>query len=300
MIGEFAALGAAISWAIAPMLYKKALAGASPISANIVRCATNAAVLLLVLFATGLAGLLARLPSEVLVVVVLSGVVGLALGDTLYMFGLKAIGVARAVPLAASYPLFSLFWATTLLGQPVTAAAIAGTIVILLGIWFLSREQVENKGHVHSKVELAGVVFCLLTAVAWSISITMMDFAVTLPGVLTGLEMNYAIVTVRIAGMALVMLALAPLLDRDHGFLKLGWKPVLLLCVGGLVANALGWLFMNYSFLNIAEAQAVPISSTTPLFSTLAGFAFFREKMMRDNVLGAVLVVVGVVLIFVV
>jgi drug/metabolite transporter (DMT)-like permease len=57
---------------------------------------------------------------------------------------------------------------------------------------------------------------------------------------------------------------------------------------------------MNYSFLNIAEAQAVPISSTTPLFSTLAGFVFFREKMTRDNTLGALLVVAGVVLICVV
>jgi drug/metabolite transporter (DMT)-like permease len=117
---------------------------------------------------------------------------------------------------------------------------------------------------------------------------------------LSGLETNYAVVTVRIAGMALVMLALAPLLDREHGFLKLGWKTILLLCVAGLVANGLGWLLMNYSFLNIAEAQAVPISSTTPLFSTLAGFAFFHEKMTRDNVLGAVLIVVGVILIFIV
>jgi drug/metabolite transporter (DMT)-like permease len=100
--------------------------------------------------------------------------------------------------------------------------------------------------------------------------------------------------------MALVMLALAPLLDRKRGFLKLGWRAVVLLCVGGLVANGLGWVLMNYSFLNIAVAQAVPISSTTPLFSTLAGFAFFREKLTRDNTLGALLVVAGVVLIFIV
>jgi drug/metabolite transporter (DMT)-like permease len=114
------------------------------------------------------------------------------------------------------------------------------------------------------------------------------------------LDVNYAVVTVRIAGMALVLLALAPLLDRGHGFTKLSWRAVLLLCVSGLIANGLGWVLMNYSFLNIAEAQAVPISSTTPLFSALAGFAFFREKITRDNTLGAIFVVVGVVLIFVV
>jgi len=128
----------------------------------------------------------------------------------------------------------------------------------------------------------------------------LMDFAVTMPGVGSGLDVNYAIVTVRIAGMALLMLALAPLLDRKHGFLKVTRKAVVLLCVGGLVANGLGWVLMNYSFLNIAVSQAVPLSSTTPLFSTLAGFLFFRERLTRDNTLGALLVVAGVVLIFIV
>ena len=240
MIGEFAALGAAVSWAMAPILYKKALSGVSPVSANIVRCASNAAVLVLVLVALGLTSALTRLPLGILAVVVVSGVVGLGVGDTLYMIGLKSIGVARAVPLASTYPLFSLLWATTLLNQPVTFAAIVGTVVILLGILLLRREQVDSAVHVHGRLELAGVAVSLLTAVAWSVSITMMDFAVTTPGVVNGLDANYAVVTVRIAGMALVMLAIAPLLDRERGFLKLGWRTVLLLCVGGLVANGLG------------------------------------------------------------
>ena len=300
MLGEFAALGAAISWAVAPILYRKALANASPVSANIVRCVTNAAVLVVILAGLGLTGTLTSLPVQVLAVVVVSGIIGLGVGDTLYMVGLKSVGVARAVPLAATYPLFSLLWATLLLGEPVTAAAVAGTVVILLGIWLLSREIGDSTIHFRGRAVAWGVAASLLTAVVWSVSITLMDFAVTMPGVVSRLGVNYAVVTVRIAGMALLMLALAPLLDRRHGFLKLSWRTVALLCVGGLVANGLGWLLMNYSFLNIAVSQAVPISSTTPLFSTLAGFLFFREMLTRDNTLGAVLVVTGVVLIFIV
>ena len=299
MIGEFAALGAAVSWAMAPILYKKALSGVSPVSANIVRCASNAAVLVLVLVALGLTSALTRLPLGILAVVVVSGVVGLGVGDTLYMIGLKSIGVARAVPLASTYPLFSLLWATMLLNQPVTFAAIVGTVVILLGILLLRREQVHRAVHVHGRLELTGVAVSLLTAVAWSVSITMMDFAVTTPGVVNGLDANYAVVTVRIAGMALVMLAIAPLLDRERGFLKLGWRTVLLLCVGGLVANGLGWLLMNYSFTQIMASQAIPISSTSPLFAALAGFVFFNERATAKTVFGGLAVVVGVALIFV-
>jgi drug/metabolite transporter (DMT)-like permease len=255
--------------------------------------------MVLVLVGFGLTGALTRLPMGVVVVTVVSGVIGLGVGDTLYMIGLKSVGVARAVPLAATYPLFGFAWATLLLGEAVTAAAVSGTVVILFGIWLLSREKGDSTIHFRDRLAVTGVAVSLLTAVVWSVSVTLMDVAVKMPGV-DSLEANYAVVTTRIAAMALLMVALAPLLDREHGFLKISRKTVVLLCVGGLVANGVGWLLMNYSFLNIAASQAVPISSTTPLFSTVAGFAFFREKMTRNNILGAVFIVAGIALIFIV
>jgi drug/metabolite transporter (DMT)-like permease len=39
MIGELTALGAAISWAVSALFYKKAVEAAKPISANIIRLA---------------------------------------------------------------------------------------------------------------------------------------------------------------------------------------------------------------------------------------------------------------------
>lgn len=298
LLGELAALGAAVCWAVAPILYRQALFSAKPFAANIVRCTTNAAVMLVLLFTVGWGGAVFRLPLSVVAVVVVSGVVGLGLGDTLYLYGLRSIGVSRAVPLAASYPLFALVWATALLNQPLALIAVVGAIVILMGIWLLSRERGDSTIHFTGKVMLTGVVVSLLTAVVWSVSITLMDVAVKMPGVST-LDANYAMLTVRIGAMAAVFLALSPFLDRDKGFLKVNKKTVIELCVGGLVANALGWLLMNYSFLQIVESQAVPISSTTPLFSAFAGFLLFRERLSLNNVLGAMVIVAGVILIFI-
>src|SRR4030067_789148 len=156
MIGEIAALGAAISWAVAPILYRQAWTSTKPVSANIVRCASNAAVMVLVLVGFGLTGALASLPMGVVAVTVVSGVIGLGIGDTLYMIGLKSVGVARAVPLAATYPLFSLVWATFLLGEPVTITAVLGASVILLGIWLLSREKLESTAEAKGKLVFRG------------------------------------------------------------------------------------------------------------------------------------------------
>jgi len=299
ILGELAALGAAISWAVAPILYRRALFTMKPISANIVRCASNAAVLVVILFAFGKASAIASLPIETIIAIVASGVIGLGVGDTLYMIGLNSVGVSRAVPLASTYPLFSLVWATFLLGEPVTATAVIGAFVIVLGIWLLSREKNEKAAEPKSKVAVKGVIASLATAVAWSISITLMNVAVTAATV-NSIDANYAVVTTRIAAIAVFLLALSPMLDKKHGFLKVKRSTLIELCVGGLVANGLGWLLMNYSFLNILEAQAVPISSTTPLFSAIAGFALFHEKMTVNNILGAVVVVAGIILIFIV
>ncbi len=125
MIGEFAALGAAVSWAVAPILYRQALFKTKPVSANIVRCISNSGVLLAVLLVVGKLGTLTSLPVEAIGITVISGLIGLGIGDTLYMIGLRSVGVSRAVPLASTYPLFSLLWATVLLGQPVTLSCLS-------------------------------------------------------------------------------------------------------------------------------------------------------------------------------
>jgi drug/metabolite transporter (DMT)-like permease len=145
---------------------------------------------------------------------------------------------------------------------------------------------------------LLGTAFSLATAVIWSVSLTLMNIVVS--GGIRSFDANYAIVTVRIASIALFFAVIAPFIDRGHGFLKISRKGVLLLCIGGLVANGLGWLLMNYSFLNLPQTLAIPISSTSPLFATMAGYLFLHEKATVWSVLGAVAIVLGIVLIFLV
>jgi drug/metabolite transporter, DME family len=300
MIGELAALGAAISWAIAPLLYRKALANTNPISANIVRCLTNGFVLVVLLFSLGKAGVLLSLPAWALILSVISGIIGLGVGDTLYMVGLKSIGVARTVPLASTYPLFSLIWVVFLLDQSLSSLSIIGAVSILIGIWLLSKQKSNNlKSDPKNKAMLIGIMASLVTAIVWSISLALMDIVVSESAAI-GLDANYALVTLRIAAVALFSLALAGFVDKERGFAKISRKGVLLLCIGGLVANGLGWVLMNYSFLIIPQTQAVPISSTSPLFAALAGLLFFQENLTTRVVVGVLAIVAGSVLVFLV
>lgn len=299
MIGELAALGAAICWTVSAVLYKEALLRAKPISANIVRCVCTSVVLVVCLAVMGKFGVLTDLPLYAVVLAGVSGIIGLGFGDTLYMVSLKLIGVARAVPITCIYPLFNLLLAVFLQGETVTLYVVLGTVAIVFGVWLLSQEEEKGTSELQKRVLVKGVASALATAVIWAVSITIINMAVTLPET-KSLDHALAINTIRVVAVAVFLLASAPITDRKFRFLKMQRKTLAALISGGIVALALGWFFLTFSFVHTLESQAVPISSTTPLFSTISGIIFLYERVTAKIVAGSILVVVGIFVIFIV
>lgn len=295
MIGELAALGAAISWTFSAILYRKALQQTKPISANIIRLSCTSAILLVFLIAIGKLGVLTNLSVNVAVLAAVSGAVGLGLGDTFYMLSLKLVGVARAVPITCTYPLFGLLWTVVFSGEAITLGVGLGTVAIVTGIWLLSYEKEEEPATVRRQILVKGVAAALATALLWSVSISMMDLAVEeTPSLDQALIVN----VVRASAIGLLLLVFSPIIDRGHGFLKVDRKTVATLIAGGLVALGLGWFFLTFSFTETMASRAIPISSTTPLFSAFAGVVLLHEKISVRSLVGSVVVVAGVFLIF--
>ncbi|MEM3874573.1 MAG: DMT family transporter [Candidatus Bathyarchaeia archaeon] len=298
MIGELAALGAALCWTFSAVLYKKALAETKPISANIVRCAGTSLILILFFALIGKIHVFASLPARATFLASVSGIIGLGLGDTLYMNSLEILGVARAVPITCTYPLFSLVWAFLFAGETITLPVVFGTAAIVFGIWLLTsgeKKQSIGADEDWKKLRVKGFVFALATAIAWSVSISMINLAVKATA---GLEQAYAINTLRIAAVAIFLLALVPFGKVKPFILEMRRKTAIMLLAGGLIAIGLGWFFLTTSFTYIPEAQAVPISSVTPLFSALFGVVFLRERVTAKVAIGSAMVVAGIFLVF--
>jgi DME family drug/metabolite transporter len=299
MIGELAALGTAFCWTISAVLYKKALLETKPISANIVRCTGTSIALIVALVTIGKVGTLADVSLHAIMLTSVSGIVGLGFGDTLYMISLKLVGVARAVPITCTYPLFSILLAIFLQKEVVTSQVVLGAVAIVLGIWLLSQEEQKDVNKLYKKDLIKGVASSLATAAIWAVSIALINMAVTLPET-TSLDHALAVNTVRIVATAVFLLGSAPITDRSFEFLKMKKGTLLAVVSGGLVALAVGWFLLAMSFLYIPESQAVPISSTSPLFAVIAGMIFLHEPVTAKIVAGSLIVVVGIFLIFVI
>ena len=296
-MGEFAALGAALSWTVSALLYGKALSGSKPVSANIVRLTLTSAVLVLFIVVTGMLGVLSDLPVNVAFFAGVSGIIGLGLGDTLYMVSLKMIGVARAVPVTCTYPLFNLVWVAIFTGEPVTWSVVLGAVVIVLGIWLLSLQGEKGEFQYSRSVLRKGLLVAIATALLWSVSIALMGLAVKET---PNLSDAFAINTVRVLTIGVAFAISAPIVDRQRGFLKMRKRTVATLVAGGIVALGLGWFLLTYSFIFTSESRAVPISSATPLFSTVAGIMLLHEKVNAKNILGSIIIVAGIFIIFLV
>jgi DME family drug/metabolite transporter len=295
MIGELAALGAAISWSLSALLYKQALSEIRPVPANIIRLTVTGVLLLAFLAVINNLAVLTALPVSVIILAGISGIIGLGLGDTLYMISLRMIGVARSVPVTCTYPLFNLLIAAFFLREPLTWAVAVGAVVIVLGIWLLSREKENDVSGLQRKVLNKGLALALAAAILWAASIGMMGQAAKEA---SSLDDAFAINVVRVSTIAVCFAASAPFIGRSSGPLRVRKRTVAALIAGGLVALGLGWFFLAYSFTQTLESRAVPISAVTPLFSTLEGVILLGEKINIKNALGSVMIVAGVFVVF--
>jgi drug/metabolite transporter (DMT)-like permease len=203
--------------------------------------------------------------------------------------------VSRAVPITCTYPLFNLIWAAIFSGEPVTLSIALGAVIIVLGIWLVSLEEEKGTFHYQKEVLRKVIALAFATALLWSVSIAIMGLAVQQT---PNLEDAFAINTVRILTIALVFAVSAPLIDNKKGFLKMPKKVVATLVAGGIIALGLGWFLLTYSFIDTLQSRAVPISSVTPLFSTLAGVLLLHEKVNIKNSAGSIMIVLGIFIIF--
>lgn len=295
MIGELSALGAALCWTVSAVLYKEALKEVKPIPANTIRCISTSIFLIVFLTLTKSLHILTDLPLYVILLASVSGLLGLGVGDTLYLLSLDLIGVSRAVPVTCSYPLFNLFWAFLFAKEHVAWHVIIAAVAIVSGIWLLSYESETNLGIAERRTLIKGTAAALITAMVWSLSITLIDLAIE---EIPSFDHALAINIIRIAVLTAFLLVLTPLTHKGLNFIRITKKNAAKLFAGGIIALGLGWFLLTLSFMYIPEAQAVPISSTTPLFSTLSGAMLLREKVTTKVAAGSVIIVLGTFLIF--
>jgi len=291
MIGEILALSAALCYAVSAVLYKRALRNIRYLPANLVRTVFATLLLLAILPATQYHS--STITFDQLALIVIGSVFNLAIGDTLYFVGLKKIGISRTQPISSSYPLYSMLLAAMILNEGLTFAVAIGTPLVVVGIALVSLTKNEkNNIALNSGATHLGVTSSIIAAVSWSIGLTVIKMALNDPNV----DPIFATFISRTAALPFLLFAVVAA-GESNQIRKLTRVDVTILAAGGMLAIGLGGILLFSSLALIDASRAIPLSSTTPLFSLVLASIYSGEKVGTRIVVGTILIVTGIILV---
>ena len=278
--GEFYALAAAFCWSLAAVFYKKGI-GAGAIPAILIRI-FFAMLFLLVLFLIIRGGhfdftLIGFLYLNI------GGLFRLILGGAAYMKGLENISVSRFIPILFTFPLLTILLSVLLLGETIRKEVVIGTILIVTGIWVLSR----GRSTIGEKNIKLGVSVAVLAAFLYSFSIV-----ATKTGLKDVDPFQSALISMPVP---LILLYLYYSMNKGAmTIFKFKKEAYILLGLGGIVGMGFGSYFFFVSLTKIGAAKATGLAAITPVLSSLIALFTVKEKWNISLVLGTCATIAGI------
>lgn len=146
-IGEAAALSAAFLWAAATLMFGKIGQQLAPVVLNLVKGAFAVVFILIALTIRGWAENSAGappLPLTSTIYLLLSGGIGIGLGDTAYFSAINVLGARRALLLETLAPPMTAVLAWIFIAERLSPMAVAGIALTLLGVAWVISERVPG------------------------------------------------------------------------------------------------------------------------------------------------------------
>jgi len=294
LAGASAALSAAILWAGSAIIFEN-------ISKNISSARLNfykGSIALVLLTVTSLI-LGERIPNinwiEISVLAI-SGVVGIALGDTAFLQAVKKVGARRTLTLFTLSPPMAALIALVFLGEQLSLMTWIGIMTTVGGVmWVVTEESGEEKIQIKKEDLLPGILFGTLAALSQAIGVVMTR-SVLIDTNLTALQGTILRVAPAMAALTIIIRIL------EHGSAKtikesmdrkLIGKVLLSSFVGAYICL---WL-QQITIENLPAGIAQTMLSTAPIF-ILPMSAFRGEKVSLRAIIGAVLAIIGITLVF--
>jgi transporter family protein len=229
-------------------------------------------------------------PVESIIYLALSTTLGAVAGDTILFMSQERIGVSYAFPIAMSFPVLTYILAILFLGDEVSAMRFFGTIIAVVGLILISREQnKEQDEDGNSHFDLLGIGMALFTMVCYSVGTVLLDIGVT--GV-DSIDANF--VRVFIGSIEFIPIYIVA---SHMGMPRPTKRATKIVAAAGFFGMALGSLLYVAMVKYIGAAMASVIGSTSPLFAVPVSMFYLKERPTRTALAGILVAISGVILV---
>lgn len=295
--GELAALSTAFLWAISAIVWGRIGKQISPLGLNLLKVAIAVALLMLTLILRS--DLLPDISPVAVSQLLLSGVLGIGLGDTFYFEALNYLGARRALLMEALAPPLSAILALLFLREQLSINNWLGIVLTITGvIWVVSEQTPSHNTQPFPPTSTAhtlqGVGYGLLAVMGQA------SGAVLSHGVLAHSSISPLWSSLLRLGAGVVVLLLWIVTQRsvNLGFKHLQSKQLLvIIAVTAFFSTYLGIWLQQTSLKYTAAGIAQALSNTSPLF-VLPIAAGMGDVVSFRAILGVLVALGGVWLLF--
>jgi len=311
-VGELAALISAMVWAGTSVTLTSLSTRVSPVVLSGLRLGFGSIVVAIVLAFSGQANDLREASAWSLLAVIGSGLVGYGLGDTIYIFALKRLGMQRTFPITmALFIGLTVLGGVLLLGEPFSWGLPAGALLIGAGIYLIviprrgapgpepvmapgDPNMATAPGPVAPVVAAPGIVgygLLLGVGVFWTIATLWLASA---KGELDAIAAG----SIRTPAGAFVLIGFAAAVQRTELVAPFRSRNQFwLILATGVIGTGFGSLLYVYGVVEAGAAKAAVLSATSPLMALPLSMIFLRERFTQRIGVGTLLCVAGIGLV---
>jgi drug/metabolite transporter (DMT)-like permease len=286
IIAVSAALGSAASWALGAVLFKRISESMSPFAMTMAKGFMSMVLLGVSMCFVGFT----PMDRHALMLLVLSGVVGIALGDSLFFKALGDLGPVSMLVLMVAGQVLTILLALVFLKEMPSPGEWAGMAFIIAGV--VTALSVDLRGNSRPS-GLRGICYGVAAMVCMAVSIIIAKGPLEQLPSLQATFIRLGAGSVLVFGLGMmsgkVSAWMQPL--HDGKFLARFVLAVAVVTFGGF------WLSM-YAIKHLDVALANTLNSTEPIFVIPIAFFLLKEKIRIASIIGATLVIIGLAFVF--
>lgn len=287
LLGVLAALGSALAWAVGAILFRKIGERASPSAMNLGKSLVGLAFLGVAVLATGVT----PIDPESAWRLAASGLLGIAVGDTLFFMALVRLEPRTCLLLASVGHVIAVLLAALVLGERPTLVAWAGIALVIAGVGSVLQAGAEPGG-ASSPERGRGIVYGVLSAVATSVGLLLAKTGVA---EVPTLEATALRLVAGVAGVAAWAGARGHLRE-DFAVLRLpGFVRQIAVAVGVVMFGGFWLSLVSLKYTDASVATA--LAATEPIFVLPLAWWWLGDRVGPRAIAAACVAVVGVALI---
>ena len=280
MTGLAAALAAAMAWTGASALWRSLTGAGTALELNGLKNG-----LATILFLPVLITVPWKDQTSAVLLLLLSGVAGIAAGDSFYLGALRRLGTRRTLTVEATNPVLACIGGVLLMGDRVSTTDWLGAGVVALAVILIA-------GHSRADEDVSrnasGIALALLSVIC-GLCGAFLAREVLISSTLSPLQTA----SIRLIGG---WLGLLPILRRNVVGRKLSQPVMVKVFLATVLGTNLGIALQQLVFSSMPVGQGVTLMSTAPVMALLVGH-LEGDPIQPRGVLAALLAVTGVALI---